>query len=122
MANDRAVAQVERLVVDEQANDLAVRDVDDRLAVLRVAVAGLGVRERARLVEPVQVGARDAVRLALVEVRAHADVAVGEREQRLAAAQHRLIPALLAQRPGRPAVDGFVGEAVQRRGVHARRS
>jgi hypothetical protein len=36
-----AVADVERLVVDEQADDLAVGDVDDRLPQLRVAVAPL---------------------------------------------------------------------------------
>ena len=46
VALDGAVAQVERLVVDEQAQDLAVRDVDHRLARLRVAVAGLGVGQR----------------------------------------------------------------------------
>ena len=51
-----AVADVERLVVDEEADDLPVRDVHDRLARLRVAVAGLGVRERPQLVEGVQVG------------------------------------------------------------------
>ena len=47
MATQLAVAQVERLVVDEQPDELAVGDVDDRLAGLGVAVAGLGVRERA---------------------------------------------------------------------------
>ena len=43
-----AVADVERLVLDQQPDDLAVGDVDDRLAVLGVAVAGLGVRQRPR--------------------------------------------------------------------------
>ena len=46
MGPDGPVAQVERLVVDEQPDELAVGDVDDRLAGLRVAVPGLGVRER----------------------------------------------------------------------------
>ena len=78
-----AVADVERLVVDEQAQQLAVRDVDDGLAVLGVAVAGLGVGQGTALVEGVEVGAGDGVRLALVEVAAHADVAVGQREHRL---------------------------------------
>ena len=63
------VADVERLVVDEQADELPVRGVDDRLAGLRVAEAGLGVRERPQLVERVQVRAGEPVRLALVEVR-----------------------------------------------------
>ena len=34
-----AVADIERFVLDEQADDLAVRDVDDRLTRLGVAVA-----------------------------------------------------------------------------------
>ena len=46
-----AVADIERLVVDEQADDLAVGDVDDGLAGLGVAVAGLGVGQRPDLVE-----------------------------------------------------------------------
>ena len=41
----------------------------DRLARLGEAVAGLGVGQRAPLVDAVQVGAREPVRLALVEVR-----------------------------------------------------
>ena len=54
--DQRAVAHVEGLVVDQQADELAVGDVDDGLAVLRVAVAGLRVGQRAHLVEGVQVG------------------------------------------------------------------
>ena len=78
-----AVADVERLVVDQQPDELAVGGVDDGLAVLRIPVARLGVRQRAGLVEAVEVGAGQAERLALVEVAAQADVAVGEREDRL---------------------------------------
>ena len=83
MAQQLAVADVEGLVVDEQPDDLAVGDVDDRLAVLGVAVCGLRVRQRARLIEAVEVGAGEAERLTLVEVAAQPDVAVGEREDRL---------------------------------------
>ena len=54
-----AVADVERLVVDEQADRLAVRHVDDRLTGFGEAVSRLGVRERVQLVEPVQVRARE---------------------------------------------------------------
>ena len=71
----------ERLVVDEQADELAVGDVEDRLTGLRVAVAGLGVGERTGLVEGVQVGAGQPVGVALVEVPPHPDVAVRQREQ-----------------------------------------
>ena len=58
VAAQLAVADVERLVVDQQADDLAVGHVDQRLARLGVAVAGLRVGQRAHLVEAVQVGAR----------------------------------------------------------------
>ena len=46
MAVQRSVAHVKRRVADEQADDLAVGDVDDRLALLGIAVPGLGVGER----------------------------------------------------------------------------
>ncbi len=100
VAQQLAVADVERLVVDEQPDQLAVGDVDDRLAVLRVAVGGLRVRQRAGLVEAVEVGAREPERLALVEVAAQADVPVGEREHRLGVGEAVEVQLGLAQRPG----------------------
>ncbi len=84
---DLAVADVERLVVDQQAQDLAVGDVDHRLPRLRVAVAGLGVGQGAQLVDAVEVGAGDPEGLALVEVAPQAHVAVGQGEHRLALAE-----------------------------------
>ena len=51
---EMAVADVEGLVVDDQAEDLAVGHVDDRLARLRVAVSRLGVRQRPQLMKPVR--------------------------------------------------------------------
>jgi hypothetical protein len=48
-----AVAQVERLVVDQQPKKLAIGDVDHRLAGLGIAAGGLGVRQRPDLVAPV---------------------------------------------------------------------
>ena len=94
-----AVADVERLVVDQQPDDLAVGDVDEGLAVLGIAVAGLGVGQRPDLVERVQVGARQAVRLALVEVAAQPDVSVGQREQRFGLRQQVEIELGLADVP-----------------------
>src|SRR5215213_7340134 len=94
-----AVAQVERLVVDEQADDLAVGDVDDRLARLRVPVGGFRLRERAELVERVQVRPRQAERLALVQVRAEPDMPVREREHRLRLCEHVEVEVRLAHRP-----------------------
>src|SRR6266516_2771575 len=95
------IADVERLVVDEQTDDLSVRDVDDRLARLGVAVAALRVRQRPQLVERVQIGAGQAVRLAFVQVRAQPDMSVGECEHRLRLGEHLEIELRLAHRPGR---------------------
>lgn len=64
-----AVPDVEGFVVDQESQDLAVGDVDDRLAVLGVAESRLGIRQRSRLVERVQVcPPRNTERLALVEI------------------------------------------------------
>lgn len=75
-----AVAYVERLVVDEQSQEFPVGDVDERLARLGEAVTGFGIRLWTKLVEAVQVRSGQTVRLALVEVPAQSNVAVGERE------------------------------------------
>src|SRR5581483_11377625 len=109
-----SVAHVERLVVDEQADDLPVRHVDDRLTGLRVAVAGLRVRQRPELVERVEVGPRQAVRLALVEVRAQPDVAVREREHRLGLREHVEVEAGLANAPGVDAEGGVADHRLPR--------
>ena len=99
MAAQLAEAHIEGLVVDEQADDLAVGDVDRRLPGLGVAVAGLGVGQRALLVEAVEVGAGQPRRLALVEVSAQPDVPVGQREHRPRLVEHVEVELGLAQRP-----------------------
>ena len=83
MLEQFAVPHIERLIVDKQAQQLAVGDVDDRLAGLRIAEPRLGVRQRTNLVERVQICARQTVWFALVEIASHADVAVRQGEQRL---------------------------------------
>src|SRR6202012_28357 len=55
---DGAVPDVERLVVDEQPDYLAIGDVDDGLPHVGETVARLRVRQRAVLVQRVQVRAR----------------------------------------------------------------
>ncbi len=85
--------------VDEQADDLAVGDVHDRLAGDGITVARLGVGQRAELVERVEVCAWKAERLALVKVRAQPDVPVREREDRLGLREHLEIETRLAHRP-----------------------
>ena len=79
----RPYSQSKELVVDDQAQELAVGDVDDRLSGFRISVAGLGVRERPGLVEAGEVGAGEPRGLALVEVSPQPEMAVGEREHRL---------------------------------------
>src|SRR5271168_284397 len=108
VAQQLAVANVERLVVDQQAQDLAIGDVDDGLSGLRVAVARFGVGQRPDFVERVQIRAGQAVRLAFVEVAANSDVPVGQREQRLRLRQHVEVQMGLAELPG------FDGEGVIR--------
>ena len=100
MAAKLAVAKVERLVVDEQADDLAVGDVHQRLTGFRIAVGGLRMRQRTQLVERVQVRAGQAERLALVEISPQAEVPVGEREHRLRLGEGVEIELRLVHRPG----------------------
>ena len=99
VVDDLAVGEVQRRVLDQQPDQLAVGDVDDRLPRLREAVARLGVRQRPLLEEAVEVRAGDDDRLALLERAAHADVPVGQREHRLVHAQRGVVQADLGQRP-----------------------
>ena len=91
---------VQRLVLDQQPDELAVGHVDHALAVLRVAVGALAVAQRDRLVEAVEIGAAEGARLALVEVAAQAQVAVGDGEERLGLGQEVEVELGLAQAPG----------------------
>ncbi len=108
MAAALAKADIEGLVVHEQTDDLAVGDVDDGLSRLRIAVAGLGVWQRACLVESVQVAARQAVGLAFVQVTAQPDVSVAEREDRPRLCQQGQAQLALAERPRLDAEDRIV--------------
>ena len=63
-----AVPDVEGFVIDQESQDLAIGDVDDRLAVLGVTETRLGIRQRSRLVERVELRTRNTERLALVEI------------------------------------------------------
>ena len=101
---DGAVPDIERLVVDQQPDDLAVGDVDDGLPGVGEPVPGLRVGQRPVLVDRVQVGAGEPVGLALVEVAAQADVTVGEREDRLALRDHVQVEGVLGEGPGFSAV------------------
>ena len=86
-----AAMGVEELVFDEQTDAHAVRDRDDRLAVLRLAEAALAVVEPIALVEPVQVRAGRCARLALVEVPAKSQGPVRRGEHRLALSEEAQI-------------------------------
>jgi len=65
---EASVAHVEGFVVDEESDDLAVREVDDGLARLGVPVAGFGVGQRVVLEHGVQQRPGDADRFTLLEV------------------------------------------------------
>src|SRR5699024_1572204 len=78
---DIRVAEAQRLVVDVQPHRLRVRDVDDGLTVAGQAVGVLGVGDLAGLVEAIDIGAVDGGVAALRRVAAHAEVAVGLREE-----------------------------------------
>ena len=99
MTEQLAVADVERFVVDQQAQDLAVGDVDDGLSGFRIAVARFGIGQRSHFVERVQIGAGQAVRLAFVEVAANTDVPVGQCEQRLRLSQYVQVQLRFADLP-----------------------
>jgi hypothetical protein len=98
---DLAIPHVERLVVDEQTNDLSVRDVDEGLARFGIAEPGFGVRQRPELVEGVQVRPGHRVWLSFVEVRTQADVAVREREHGFGLREDVEVEMRFAQRPWR---------------------
>jgi hypothetical protein len=100
MIEQLSVADVKRFVVDEQTHALGIGDVDHCLLGLRIAIAGLGVRQRAHLAEAVEVRTRQILGLAFVQVATQAEVPVGEREDGLALGEHREIEAVLANVPG----------------------
>src|SRR5690606_30215286 len=79
--------QQERLVVDVEPDHLRVRDVDDGLAHAREPVRLLGVPDRPGLVEPVDERPVRVGLAALLDVAAHAEVAVRDGEQRLGHAE-----------------------------------
>ncbi len=76
-----AVTNIERLVIDEQADELAISHVDQRLARLRSPVLALGFQQRAQFIETVQIRSRQPMWLAFVKIASHANVAVGESEK-----------------------------------------
>ncbi|CAB4932518.1 unannotated protein [freshwater metagenome] len=100
VGDDLAVVQVQRGVADQQPDQLAVGHVDDGLALLREAVAGLRVGQRPLLEEAVEVGARDDGGLALLQRAAHADVPVGQGEHRFVDREAVVVDAGLGEGPG----------------------
>src|SRR5262249_32154855 len=78
-----SVAEVERLVVDEEPDELPVRRVHEELARLGRREADLGRGKGPELVEAAEVGPGEAVRLALVEGAAGTYLPGREREERL---------------------------------------
>ena len=100
MPRQPAVPNVEWLIIHQQADELAIGDVDHRLAGLRVPVSGLDVRQWPQVVDRIQVRARHAAGLAFVQVAAQTDVAVGQGKDRLRLRQHIQVQRVLAYSPG----------------------
>ncbi len=91
--------EVERLVVHDQPDELAVGGVDDRLGALGEPVPGLGVGEVTLLIEGIEVRPRHPHRRALIQVPAQTDMPIGQGEHRFR----------LAQRPGAQRLAGQAG-------------
>jgi hypothetical protein len=94
-----AVANVERLIVDKQADKFAVGDIDYRLSGLGVRVSSLCIGQRAQLVKRIQVGAGKTMRLPLIEVAPQSDMSVGEGKNGLGLRQSVKMESLLADAP-----------------------
>ena len=85
-----AVADVEQLVVDQQPDELAVGDAEDASRPPRGCRRPLSAYGSGRISwKPLRYVPGSPFGLALVEVAAQADVAVGQREQRLALGEER---------------------------------
>jgi hypothetical protein len=82
-AREARRGEVERLVVDQQADDRAVGGVDDRLPGPREPERVLGIADRPRLVEAVENRPGGVRRRALVGRAAQPQIAVADREHRL---------------------------------------
>ena len=119
MLEQVAVPHVERLVVDEQTQQLAVGDVDDRLTAFRITEARFGIRQRTDFVERVQVGARQTVWFALIEIAAKSDVTVRQREQRFGLVQPVEVELGFADMPG---FNGKCAVVLDHRGNNSARS
>jgi len=79
--------------------ELSAGDVDDLLPRLRQAIGALGIRQRPRLIDPVQIAARQAVRLTLIQIRPSAHMAVSQRGHRLRPRQQVQVQMSLRQAP-----------------------
>ena len=99
VVHQRGSANVERLVVNVEPNQRAVRGVDDRLSGSRITVGGLRIDDRPGLVERVDERALLKDRRALVEGAANAHVPVGQGKQRFHLRHSRGIELLLHQPP-----------------------
>ena len=101
VTRQRSVPHVERFVVDQQPHELPVGDVDERLSLLGIAVARLGMWHRYRLEEPGEVRPGDRVGFPLVEVAAEADVPVRQRKDRFGLREEIAPESRLRHRPWR---------------------
>jgi hypothetical protein len=100
VASQLAVAHIERLVLHEQPDHLAVGYVDDGATGLGVGVPGLWICQRPHSIEPSQVAARQAEGFALIEISPQTDMPIGQREHRLRLREPLQAQFRLTQPPG----------------------
>ena len=77
------VTDIEWLVVDQEAEELPIGNVDERLGRLAETVPRFGIWHRAQLVETIEIGSWQPMRFALVQISPQSNMAIREREQRL---------------------------------------
>src|SRR5262249_48275705 len=99
---------------DQQPNQLAVGDIDERLARFRRTVLALRRRKRPQLVEAVEIGSRQTVRLAFVEVATNANMTVRECKQGLGLRQHVQVQRGVVKRPRLDAKRGMLNHRCSR--------
>ena len=99
MALQLAIANIKRLIINEETQQLAVGDIDHRLPRFGIAIPRLRIGQGEQFINGVQVGAGDTIWLPLIEIPPQPDMAVGERENRLRLRQNVQVEGGLADLP-----------------------
>src|SRR6266487_3659006 len=99
MALDPPVPYIKGFVVNEETNNFAIRDIDNGLPGLGVAISRLCIWQWAQLIDGVQVGTGKAMRLPLIEVAPKPNMSIGEGENGFRLCQDVKVESRLANTP-----------------------